>query len=115
MQPNSLTISPIEKPDDHPERVRDDARMLLSSVRATIADLLRDVRGGDASALKELGIKQSELETALKRAFEAEARHHDWLAKQPGAEAAPGEMDLDAVRRDIACRLARLRECCQED
>ena len=43
----------------------DDGLVLLSAVRSSLADLLRDVRGGQLGALKELATKQSELERAL--------------------------------------------------
>jgi len=92
----------------------DDGLVLLSAVRSSLADLLRDVRGGQAGALKELATKQSELERALARVFDAEQKYHDWLAREAGA-LAPGDIDFDAARREIGCRLSRLRECCQAD
>lgn len=92
----------------------DDGVELLSAVRHTLADLLRAVRDGSPAALKEVVNKQSELESALKRVFDAEQKYNDWNAKHSGL-AAPGEIDLDAVRDQIGCRLARIRECCNSD
>jgi hypothetical protein len=109
-----------ESHPSHPRKVWDDAVTLLSAVRSTLADLLEDVRSGEPGSLKEVAAKQAELETALKRAFEAEGRFHEWQAKQAGrdgkaAAAGVGEIDFDALRHDIACRLQRLRDCCQDD
>lgn len=94
------------------ERHFADALMLLRAVRVTLADLLRDLLDGGDSSLKDLTAKQAELESALKRAFEAEAKWNDWQGKR--GEGAGSEIDLDAVREEIACRLARLRTCCEE-
>jgi Skp family chaperone for outer membrane proteins len=92
-----------------------DALTLLRSVRRTLSDLLTRVEDGETGLLKEVGLKQAELESALKRAFEAEEKYNAWAEKQGARTALPaGHLDLDAVRHDIACRLARLRECCQE-
>lgn len=93
-------------------RLRADAVLLLRSVRATLADLLRDLVDG-APGLKEVTAKQAELETALKRAFDAEQKYHDWLDRDR-SRLAPGEIDLDAVRAEIGCRLHRLRSCCAD-
>jgi len=89
----------------------DDGALLLRSVRHTLAELLRSASAGQGGALREVGGKQSELESALKRVFDAEQKYHDWNAKHSG-HAGPGEIDLDAVRDQIGCRLARIRECC---
>jgi len=88
----------------------DDGRVLLSAVRSSLADLLADVRGGNAGALKELATKQSELERALARVFDAEQKYNEWLARETG-ELVCGDIDFDAARREIGRRLSRLREC----
>lgn len=111
----SFSGSPTPLPDEHPEKVLRDARVLLGAVRGTLADLLQRVRNGDAGALRGLATKQAELETALKRAFEAEGKYDDWQARNGrGHGADDGEIDFDQLRRDIGSRLARIRECCQE-
>ena len=89
-----------------------DARLLLTKVRSTLADLLATVVGGDGSALKDAVLKQSELESALKRVFDAEQKYHDWAKRNGGSDAS--DIDYDAIRDQIGCRLARLRDCCQE-
>ncbi len=97
------------------ERHFQDALTLLSSVRTTLSHLLSEVADGGAGTLRDVGVKQAELESALKRAFEAEAKYNEWQAKQGGEGTGDAEIDLVALRQDIACRLARLRDCCQDE
>lgn len=93
-----------------------DALSLLRSVRRTLSRLLDEVEDGDPRLLKEVVGKQGELESALKRAFEAEEKYNAWHARNQGAVNPPAsEIDFDALRAEIACRLATLRECCGED
>ena len=93
------------------QKLFEDCIGLLSSVRSTLADLLLDVQTGGFGAVKDLVGKQSELEQALRRAMDTEQKFNDWQAKQRG-ELGPDEIDFDALRRDIGCRLDRLRACC---
>ena len=93
------------------KKLFEDCIGLLTSVRGTLAELLLDVQTGGFGVIKDLVGKQSELEQALRRAMETEQKFNDWQAKQRG-EHAPDEIDFDAVRRDIGCRLDRLRDCC---
>ena len=111
MMTNSRGLT-LSTGDDYERHFRD-AMTLLRSVRITLADLLEQVVEGGHGALKELGAKQADLETALRRAFDAEARWNEYQGKQAGPVA--GEIDFDSIRHDIGCRLARLRDCCQED
>ena len=91
-----------------------DALNLLRSVRRTLTRLLDRVEHEDDSqALKEVGLKHSELEAALRRAYEAEERYNAWAAKTSGVQNAC-EIDFGALREEIACRLQRLRDCCEE-
>lgn len=91
-----------------------DALKLLRSVRRTLSGLLDRVRDEeDPSLLKEVGLKHTELESALRRAFEAEERYNAWHAKHSGIQNAC-EIDFGALREEIACRLQRLRDCCEE-
>ncbi|EYD77095.1 hypothetical protein Rumeso_01354 [Rubellimicrobium mesophilum DSM 19309] len=91
-----------------------DALNLLRSVRRTLQRLLdRAEHEEDPGALKDIGLKHSELESALRRAYEAEERYNAWAAKTTGVQNAC-EIDFDALREDIACRLQRLRDCCEE-
>jgi hypothetical protein len=97
--------------DGGQEKLFEDCIGLLSSVRSSLADLLLDVHTGRFGAVKDLVGKQSELEQALRRAMETEQKFNDWQAKQRG-EIPPDEIDFDALRRDIGCRLDRIRACC---
>lgn len=90
---------------------REDAVLLMRAVRTTLADLLRRVIEGETGALKEIAAKQAELETALRRVFDAEAKLHDWMERHGGGGAAGGGLDLEAARNEIGCRLHRLRSC----
>ena len=91
-------------------KYREDAVVLLQAVRSSLADLLRRVMEGETGAVKDVSSKQAELESALKRVFEVESKYHDWIRRERGA-VAPGEIDLDAARTEIGCRLHRLRSC----
>ena len=95
------------------ERQFHDSLTLMRAVRETLADLLSEASGG--GSLRDVGLKQAELETALKRAIEAEAKWDEWQAKQAGEEGGDAPVDYVALREDIACRLARLRDCCQDE
>ncbi|WP_210527508.1 hypothetical protein [Rubellimicrobium arenae] len=90
-----------------------DALTLLRSVRRTLSDLLDRVSDDEPGLLKDIGLKQSELETALKRAFEAEEKYNAWHERHSGVTNAC-EIDFDTLREELACRLARLRECCED-
>lgn len=90
----------------------EDAVLLLSAVRSTLADLLRAAVAGEAANLREIVAKQAELESALRRVFETEERYHGRNG-QRGGDA--GDIDFDALRAEIGCRLHRLRECCRAD
>lgn len=101
------------RPDD-PQRLYLDSLILLSNVRRTLAGLLDRVSAGDASALHELAAKQTELEYALRCTIETEQRFNDWKSENHDSPRS-GEIDLDAARHEIGCRLARLRSCCEAD
>ncbi len=90
-----------------------DSIALLRSVRRTLTNLLDDAED-NPGVLKDIVLKQSELESALKRAFEAEERYNDWHARNSGVTNA-AEIDFDTLRQDLACRLQSLRDCCQEE
>lgn len=86
---------------------RDDAVTLLRAVRETLAGLLRQLLDGEGEPLRDLAAKQAELESALRRVFDAESRFHEWIERNGGA--AEGVIDLDAARIEIGRRLDRLR------
>ncbi|ARO14264.1 hypothetical protein BVG79_00912 [Ketogulonicigenium robustum] len=100
--------------DDEAARLQRDLRdamVLVRSVRTSLADMLAELSAGNPGPLREIAPKHSELESALRRAFETEQKFNDWTAKFTGGQ--DGEtLDYDAIRDEISCRLARLGPCC---
>ena len=96
---------------DHIREHFEDALTLLRHVRRTLSNALDRLESDDAPDLGEIARKQAELETALKRAFEAEERYNDWQAKAHGIRRA-AEIDFAALREELTCRLNTLRDCC---
>lgn len=111
----------VPGPEAGPKKLFDDCMLLLASVRSSLADLLREVQDGNGEAVRQLVTTQSELEIALRRAIETEQKFNVWNEKQSaaahdaGGAGRDGDIDLDAIRYDIGCRLARLRACCDTD
>ncbi len=101
-------------PDDGLKKYLADSVVLLTSVRSGLADLLKAILEGDADSPKDLADKQADFEKALRRVFEAEDRFNDWYSKSTG-DSLGGEIDFDAVRQEIGCQLARIRDCCAEE
>ncbi len=85
------------------------ASALFASIVETLTQMLEEVRAGNTAMAKRLPGKQAELETALTRCSNLERDFNEKHAS--GADAA--DIDFDAVRRDIGCRLDRIRECCR--
>ncbi len=96
-----------EADNDDLRQHRADAVLLMRAVRETLANLLRQLVAGEGGALRDIVGKQAELESALKRVFEAEMRYDDWMQRRGGA--GDGEFDLDEARNEIGRRLDRLR------
>ena len=106
--------NPVQLDAEGLKALRHDAAVLLTAVRRTLADLLERVVGGDAAVLKDVASKQMDLETALKRVFEAEQKYHERIEREHGT--AGGDfIDFDAIRDEIGCRLHRLRACCDPE
>jgi hypothetical protein len=89
-----------------------DAVALLGAVRKTVTTLLLDLQSGTGGDLTETVKKQRELETALGRVFDAEQKYYEWYRKHGGYD--PADIDYDAIRDQIGCRLDRIRACCRE-
>ncbi|ADO42292.1 hypothetical protein [Ketogulonicigenium vulgare] len=98
-------------PNQDIQRQLRDAMVLLLSVRGSLADMLAELSAGNPGPLREIAPKQSELETALRRAFDTEQKFNDWYAKFAKGTA-DDTLDYDAIRDEIGCRLARLNPCC---
>ena len=93
--------------------LHDDSFILLRSIRRSLAHLLRQIETGDVGALKGLMGRTGELEKALRLAIETEVKFTAWKAQYDRA-LSEHEIDFEAVRFEIGCRLARIRECCDE-
>lgn len=93
--------------------LHDDSFTLLRSIRRSLAHLLRQIESGDVGALKGLMGRTGELEKALRLAIETEVKFTEWKA-QYDRSLAENEIDFEAVRFEIGCRLARIRDCCDE-
>jgi len=75
-----------------------------------------DTPGGGTT--KRIVRAQIELERAVARILEAERAWHEWNdgpGREGGQTGKGGDIDFDATRHEIGCRLARLRECCGSD
>lgn len=100
-------------PDVPATELHDDSFVLLRSIRRSLAHLLRQIETGDVGALKGLMGRTGELEKALRLAIETEVKFTEWKA-QYDRSLSEHEIDFEAVRFEIGCRLARIRECCDE-
>lgn len=101
---------PVQLDAEGLKALRHDAAVLLTAVRRTLAELLERVIEGDAAVLRDVASKQMDLETALKRVFEAEQKYHERIERERGT-AGGDDIDFDAIRDQIGCRLHRLRAC----
>ncbi|MGB2200772.1 MAG: hypothetical protein ACPH5G_05485 [Pseudooceanicola atlanticus] len=68
------------------------------------------VKDGEPGSVKEALRTASDVRTFLRIAYEVEAKHHEDRRRDQGG--ASGELDLDAARAEIGCKLDRLRRCC---
>lgn len=82
------------------KRLKDDLRAMQGYVQSEEPGFTRE-------ALRCAG----DVRNFLKLAYDVEARVHEEQRKQLGIAGECG-FDLGAARRDIGCKLDRLRECC---
>jgi hypothetical protein len=91
---------------------------VLAAIARKMALILGQEQADAARTVVQIARVQIDLERAVARIMEAERAWNDWNNRPGGAgdhPAAGGEIDFDAVRHEIGCRLARLRECCRSD
>ncbi len=95
-------------------KLKQDSVTLLASVRSSLGDLLAVIDSGGFTGddLKALTDQQALLQRALDKVQDAEKKYYDWIVRHGGHD--PADIDYDAIRDQIGCRLARLRECCQQ-
>jgi ABC-type transporter Mla subunit MlaD len=94
-----------------------DTLALLTAVHSDVARLLDQIRDGNPGTAAELAARDSELESALLRVMKAEQRLNEWNGQTPGGAGNTGhdDIDFDALRHEIGCRLARIRDCCRSE
>lgn len=85
-----------------------EAEQLYRSVNSTLSKMLTRIEGGDLSDLKNLRTKVSELETQMGRLADLELKYE----QAHGSGMSRDEIDFDAIRRQIGCRLGRLSTSC---
>lgn len=91
------------------ERIKE-ARQLNRSINATLARILADLQAGRLDEVRDLAVKQKQLETAIAQAQKLEAEFNERF----GTGLESGEIDVRRARLEIGCRLARIRRCCRE-
>ncbi|WP_377506409.1 hypothetical protein [Octadecabacter sp. R77987] len=89
------------------ERV-EEARQLYRSINTTLTKMLKRLEDGDMSELHNLHGKLGELEKQMGRLSELELKYEHAY----GDGTRPDEIDFDAIRHQIGCRLGRLSTCC---
>jgi hypothetical protein len=92
---------------------------LLQSVETSImllrqdAEAARDLIGTDDSDLTDTARKLGKVDGLIHTLQKMEAKLVEFQDRQFGQQRVrDGELDLDAARVEIGCRLARLRNCC---
>ena len=98
---------------------RDDTRLreTIETIEKQVSDITRDLkavqgrlRAGETEAVKDATRMCGEIRTWIRFAMEMEAKLDDGRQRR-GPEPAGGDIDLDAARASIRCRLDRLRRC----
>ncbi|MEL6959872.1 MAG: hypothetical protein AAGL89_13065 [Pseudomonadota bacterium] len=92
------------------ERI-EEARQLYRSTKQVVKNILHDLEHGEFADLSITNKMIGQLTTVLADLGKREADFDErFNAKLP-----KGDIDFDQLRRDIGCRLARIRECCREE
>jgi hypothetical protein len=91
------------------ERI-EEARQLHRNINQTLNAVLELVQAGDLDDLALLPKQMAQLNNAItesqKREAEFNGRYGDGLGD--------GDIDFEQLRRDIGCRLSRIRTCCRK-
>ena len=90
------------------ERIKE-ARQLHATIGDTLNAVLELVRAGDFKDIDLLPKQMSRLTDTLNEVRKKEAEFNDKF----GSGLAEGEIDFNALRREIGCRLGRIRRCCR--
>ena len=87
----------------------EEVQQLYETVGETLNDVIKAVKAGEFKDIDQLP-KQLTQMTGL--AVELRKRETAFNDKY-GNELAQGDIDFDALRREIGCRLGRIRKCCR--
>ncbi|WP_296417439.1 hypothetical protein [Pseudooctadecabacter sp.] len=90
------------------ERI-EEARRLHSSIRDTLKAVLDLVEQGELKEVASLPKQMTQLHQAYLDINKKEAEFND----KHGTGLRDGDIDFDAVRDQIRCRLGRIRKCCR--
>lgn len=90
------------------ERI-EEARQLYETIGETLNIVLDLVKAGDFKDIDLLPKQMSRLTDAIADVRKKEVDFNDKF----GTGLEKGEIDFDQLRRDIGCRLGRIRKCCR--
>lgn len=90
------------------ERI-EEARQLHRTIEATLKTVLDLVQAGEFKDLDLLPRQVSRLTDVIADIRKKESDFHDRFGEGHGHE----EVDFDVLRRDIGCRIRRIRKCCR--
>lgn len=92
------------------ERI-EEARQLYQTIGETLSTVLDLVNSGDFKDIDLLPKQMARLTDAIADVSKREADFHDKF----GDAIKQGDIDFDALRVEIGCRLSRIRRCCREE
>ncbi|SLN59666.1 hypothetical protein [Pseudooctadecabacter jejudonensis] len=90
------------------ERI-EEARQLQRNINRTLKAVLDLVESGDLGEIDKLPKQMAQLNNVFAETRKKEAEFNG----QFGTGLADGDIDFDAVRYQIGCRLRRIRKCCR--
>ena len=99
-----------ETTDQKPAAERiEEARQLYRNINQTLKAVLELVEAGEFNDVALLPKQMAQLNAVI---GESQKREADFNEKH-GDGLADGEIDFEQLRRDIGCRLGRIRRCCR--
>ena len=90
------------------ERIQE-AKQLYETIGETLSTVLELVRAGDFKDIDLMPKQMTRLTDAIAEVRKKEAEFND----RHGTGLAEGDIDFNDLRREIGCRLGRIRKCCQ--
>lgn len=90
------------------ERI-EEARQLYRNINQTLSTVLELVQAGDLDDVALLPKQMAQLTSSI---AESQKREADFNGKY-GEGLEDGDIDFAQLRRDIGCRLGRIRKCCR--